>query len=383
MKKKSMQLSVLIPEAESNFLSFIVNCLFEKKGVDIYIISNREDVNIKRSRKIKNYSYYPKGLDELELISSINNELKKFKIDVIMPIDEFGIEALIKNKDKILHKDKLFFLPTLEAFYNANDKGLLAKHLLKNELPTPKSFLIKSGDSFQNDSDVKFPVLAKPTIGSGGGDGIKKFFSNEELKSFFNNNNNNNNNNNKFKYDYLIEEYIDGFDLGCNVLCKNGKLLAYTMQKGTLWSDKPFSPQIGLEFFYNQQLYDIIEKLMKSLMWNGVANIDIRFDNKTKQFLVLEINPRFWETTEASEIAGVNFPYLYCLSAINVDFEVLNYKHTKFLTLTGIKPKIKQNFLFIFNFSFLLKNTPLKYYKKNPLSILSIIYSKFKGVLNI
>ncbi|MFI1743880.1 ATP-grasp domain-containing protein [Thalassobellus sediminis] len=375
MKNVSSKLSVLIPETDSNFLPFLVNCLFEVKGINIYIISNKKDSEISRSKKIKNYCYYSKALDEIEFVTNINNELKKFEIDVIMPICEFGIETLIKKKDEILYKDKLVFLPSLEAFYKANDKGVLAEHLIKNHLPTPKSFLIKSGGDFLNYSDVKFPVLAKPTLGSGGGDGIKKFFSNEELESFFVGK--------KFKYDHLVEEYIDGFDLGCNVLCKNGKLLAYTMQKGTLWSDRPFSPQIGLEFFYNQELYNIIEKLMMSLAWNGVANIDIRFDNDTKQFLVLEINPRFWQTTEASEIAGVNFPYLYCLSTMNVDFEVPNYKHTKFLTLIGIKPTIKRNFLFILNFKFLLNNTPLKYYKKDPLPILSIIYSKFKSILNI
>lgn len=375
MKSKPSQLSILIPETNSNFLSFIINCLFEVKGVNIFIISNKKDSEIKYSKKIKNYSYYPKEIDALEYISNINNEVKQFEIDVIMPIDELGIETLIKNINNIVHKEKLVFLPTLDTFCRANDKGLLAKHLIKHQIPTPKSFLIKSGDSFQNNPEIKFPVLAKPTCGFGGGRGIEKFINDKELESFFNENN--------FEHDFLIEEFIDGYDLGCNVLCKNGKLLAYTMQKGTLWSKRPFSPQIGLEFFYNQELYDIIEKLMYSLRWNGVANIDILFDNVTKQFLVLEINPRFWETTEASEIAGVNFPYLYCLSAMKIHFEVPNYQHIKFLTLIGIKPKIKQNFLFIFNFQFLFNNTPLKYYKKDPLPLFSIIYSKYRRMLNI
>ena len=169
------QLSVLIPEANSNFLPFIVNCLFEVKGVKIYIISNKENAELKHSRKIEKYPYYPKESNELEWISNINNELKRIEVDVIMPIDEYGIEALIKNKDKISHKEKLVFLPSLETFYQANDKGLLAKHLLKHQIATPKSFLVKSGHSLNSNLEINFPVLAKPTLGFGGGKGIIKF----------------------------------------------------------------------------------------------------------------------------------------------------------------------------------------------------------------
>ena len=80
---------------------------------------------------------------------------------------------------------------------------------------------------------------------------------------------------------------------------------------------------------------------MQTLNWSGVANVDVRFDYKTKQCMVLEINPRFWLSVEASEIAGVNFPYLYCLSSLNLDFEIPNYKHIKTLNLKGLSNKIK------------------------------------------
>ena len=165
------------------------------------------------------------------------------------------------------------------------------------------------------------------------------------------------------------------------MLCENGKLLAFTMQKGTLWSDEPFSPQIGLEFFYNQELYDNVNKLMQSLNWNGVANIDIRFDNSTKKYLVLEINPRFWETTEASEIAGVNFPYLYCLASLN-KWSPPNYKHVKFLNLLGLSKTVKSNKLFLLKLKFILKNTSIKYYIKDPKPLLLITFNKIKNAIS-
>jgi D-aspartate ligase len=372
--KNIKPISVLIPEGENiNLLNFVVNCLAQAKNLSISVVFYSKFLEFRKTNKVKYFIDYPKYVSEEEWISNINNEVNKYDFDIIMPVDDYGIKTAIKYKNLLLKPEKLVLFSKSDDYFKADDKGLLAKHLNKFLIPTPKSFLIESGNSLENKPDVKLPVLAKPTLGFGGGKGIIKFTNFEDLSSYFKEN--------KFEYDFLVEEYIEGYDLGCNVLCKNGKILAYTMQKGNLWSNKPYSPQIGLEFFYNHQLYNQIEKLMQSLNWNGVANIDIRFDVKTKQFLILEINPRFWETTEASEAAGVNFPYLYCLTSLNIDFEVPKYKKIEYLNLLGLNATIKANKFFIFKFKFLFNNTTLKYYVKDPLPLLYVLFYKIKSLV--
>lgn len=374
MKSTNKKFSVLIPEAENiNLLTFVVNCLSQNKNVSIYVICYSKFSEFRKTNKVELFIDFPKYLSEEEWMYNIDNVVQKHNIDLILPVDELGIETAIKQKSLLKNPDKLVFLPNLENYVLANDKGLLAKHLSEFKIPTPKSFLIKPGNSLDINLNINFPVLAKPALGTGGGKGIINFTSPEELLEYFKKH--------EFECDYLIEEYIEGQDLGCNILSKNGKLIAYTMQKGTLWSNKPFSPQIGLEFFYNEELFNHIEKLMKSLDWNGVANVDIRYDINSKQFLILEINPRFWETTEASEIAGVNFPYLYCLSSLNIDFQEPKYNPVKFLNLLGLKETIKFNKFFIIEFKFILNNTPIKYYLKDPMPFMYIIYYKIKKMI--
>jgi len=64
------------------------------------------------------------------------------------------------------------------------------------------------------------------------------------------------------------------------------------------------------ESFYNREIIENSQKLLDSLNWNGVANIEYKLDIRDNKFKLLEINPKFWASTEMSLKAGVNFPFL-------------------------------------------------------------------------
>jgi predicted ATP-grasp superfamily ATP-dependent carboligase len=57
-------------------------------------------------------------------------------------------------------------------------------------------------------------------------------------------------------------------------------------------------------------LIEAIKKIMKSLDWSGVANIDCRYDEKEEIFKIIEINTRYWINVDASAIANVNLALL-------------------------------------------------------------------------
>ena len=75
-------------------------------------------------------------------------------------------------------------MPNLENYYIANDKGLLAEHLVKHQILTPKSFLMKAGEKFDGIKNLSFPILTKPTLGFSGGEGIFKFNNIEQTPDF-------------------------------------------------------------------------------------------------------------------------------------------------------------------------------------------------------
>lgn len=372
MKENHPKFSVLLPEGDSNLMPFVVNCLSRKKGVDIYVICNNPKAEVRKSNKIKNFSFYLKAKEEQEWIANLNTEMERFKIDIILPFDEFGIQASIKFKDQISQNEKLVFLPSLEDFLLSNNKGALAQHLKKHGVPAPTTFLFEKKEVCEK-SPTNFPIILKPLEGYGGGRGIHKFENEASLQSFYSSN--------TVDVPYLLQSYIEGYDIDCSVLCKEGEILAYTIQKGFLAGAEKFGPNVGVEFLYQDKLLNVVKRLMKSLNWNGVAHIDMRYDKSDGSYKVVEINPRFWETTEASEIAGVNFPFLYCLAFLGIEFNQPKFQPTKFLNLIGLSKSVRKNKWFLFRLKFIFSNTPLKYYLSDPKPMLNIFYNKFKSVL--
>ncbi|MBU3821437.1 ATP-grasp domain-containing protein [Flavobacteriaceae bacterium XHP0103] len=364
-----MKFSILIPDAEKNYVFAVINCLSQVSRVDIYLMSNEEHHSIKYSKHIKNHSYYPKTNDETVWLSNINNELKKYDINLVMPIFEDGIGTIIKYKDSILFKDKLCLMPSYQNFNTALNKKLLYQHMVKNKISCCTGFVFDK--YIFNNKEFRFPVLIKPVKGTEGGVGIHKFYKKKELEQFFAQNSD-------FSDAFLIEEFIEGFDLSCNVLCKDGEILLYTIQKGILFDDKPFSSPIGVKFLFDLRLLKEVEILIKSLEWSGIANIDIRYDSITDNFKIIEINPRFWGSLEASLAAGINFPYLYCLLSSGQKIEKQEYNFIEYLNFNALVKAIKNDKKLIFHIKFILNNTQLKFILNDPKLYLRKLYIRFK-----
>jgi predicted ATP-grasp superfamily ATP-dependent carboligase len=243
----------------------------------------------------------------------------------------------------------------------------------ENNLPCPKSIIIKTNE-FTKTDELNFPIVIKPVLGFRNGKGINFFESLNDVNSFFNRN--------IVNKLYLAQEYIEGYDIDCSVLCKDGEILVYTIQKGNLQGKSKFEPNIGVEFLYKEQLYHIVEKLMKSLNWSGIAHIDLRYDINDDAYKVIEINARFWLTVDLSLLAGVNFPYLYCLSSLKKEFSIPQTNFASFLTLKGLVKKIKINPLFVFKFKYIFNNTSFRFAFTDPLPILYkfVVYVKSIGL---
>ncbi|MCK0125139.1 ATP-grasp domain-containing protein [Gelidibacter sp. F2691] len=373
-----MGISVLIPDGESHLLIYVINSLSQIKEIKIFIMSNVKYIPMRYSRHIYHFSYYRKTEHEQAWISNINYEIETHKIDIVMPIFEDGIETIIKFR-KYLDSNKLCLLPTYINFETAKNKWLLTKHLLVNDIPFPKSMLYSPNASFNLDN-FRFPIILKPILETGGGDGVCFFENKEALQRHLLSE--------KIGKEQLIQEYVKGYDIGCSVLCKNGDILAFTIQRATMLNSNPFKPLLGVKFVYEEDLYKIVERLMKSLDWSGVAHIDLKYDIENKTFKVIEVNTRFWGSLDASLMAGVNFPHLYCLTSLNACFEHPKYDSINYLNLKGLAKSIIKNKSLLFDGNFILKNTPVSFALKDPLPtifkytlfIKNIVLTKIKMV---
>jgi D-aspartate ligase len=373
MKVEKTTYSILIPDGEGSSLQNVLYCVSPLKNIRLYVMSTKMNHHLRYSRHVYRFFYFPQKTHVADWIQDINQVVEENSIDVIMPIWDRGIKKLIEHKS-LLKSDKLIPLSSLDNFITAANKGLLAKHLEGVGIPVPKTVLL-SLEIIQKKEKLtlEFPILAKP-LNSGNGKGIVKFKNQDALEKHFENIG--------LKEKYILQEFKRGVDFCCNVLCYEGEILAYTIQKGTFWDSKPFTAQVGMDFVYNEPLYQMMKKLMKSLHWSGVANIDLLFDPEAEMFYVLEINPRFWNSLTASLMAGVNLPQLLIQLTIDKNIKYQGYKQFSYVNLHGLKQVYKKDKVLLFKTGFIWKNTPLRYKIDDPVPIVYMFLRRLKQGLS-
>ncbi|WP_406683903.1 ATP-grasp domain-containing protein [Seonamhaeicola sp. MEBiC1930] len=363
-------MNILIPDAEEIGLCFgVLHCLHEIDNVNVYALSS-EDNTLKYTRYLKKLVLYKKqNIEEFNFVSIIENAVENFKIDLVIPVSDSGNLLLIRNKHVFSFKNKIILLPNIETYEVSTNKYLLYKHLVNNNIPCPLTIIYNKSLDLEG---LTFPIIIKPLKESHGGSGIKKFESITEFNNYIESS--------KINNDFIIQNYINGYDIDSSVLCENGEILAYTIQKGNMNGETDFSAQIGVDFLYEKQIHETVKHLMKSLNWNGIAHIDLRYDSKDNNFKVIEINARYWQSLEGSLVAGINFPKLHILTNQGIKFPIPKYKQIKYLSDEGFYKKIKNDKSYLFKFKFLWHNTNLKYDLKDPIMI---IYSCYLFFLNV
>lgn len=205
------------------------------------------------------------------------------------------------------------------------------------------------------------PVLAKPTRGFGG-KGIELFANTAALLEFLRQTNPD------ASLEYIIQEFIPGYDVDCSVLCQEGKILAYTIQKGFLARSKAFSAPAGIDFLQDEQVFEVAANLMSALQWTGVAHIDMRYDERDQKVKILEINARYWISIIGSLIVGVNFPYLACLCALEQEFTWPNYTLGRYIAPASALKEWGKGFLGQTRAEFSFRQTGLQYILPDPLA---------------
>jgi hypothetical protein len=95
----------------------------------------------------------------------------------------------------------------------------------------------------------------------------------------------------------LVQELIEGEDIGASVYCKKGEITAFIAHK---YRRATYST------FLTDSIYQDIAKLMQVIKGDGVFNFDMRL-TPDGQIFYLECNPRFFFKIAMSMLAGINF----------------------------------------------------------------------------
>lgn len=240
--------------------------------------------------------YVTKRWDEDGYWDEIKQICIKENVGLILSLVDPELELLASQKKTF---EQMGIIPniadekTVKATY---DKMETQKFLKKNHYNSIASYVdYDSAEKSIIENKISFPLIVKPRKGSGSV-GVEIVNNINQLKQLCEQND-----------DVIIQEYIDGQELGVDVyvdLLSNQVVSIFAKKKIKMRAgetDKSVS-------YKDEKLFQLISDFTKKFGLMGVNDIDV-FE-KDGEYYISEINPRFGGGYIHAYAAGVDFPQL-------------------------------------------------------------------------
>jgi predicted ATP-grasp superfamily ATP-dependent carboligase len=351
----------------------VLRCLAQSQDVEIHVLANTMNQwkPFLHSRYIKSYRRY-RIENQAQLKEAIRKEIERTKAEVLIGAKEDIIGFIAQNADHLRSMIAVPPTPEPATLELVRDKWKLARWLEKQGLVFPATVLCPGTAGHNGDlKSLEFPVIIKPRSEFGGRK-IKSFQNYAALCGYLDRNLTTGD-------QYVIQEYIDGYDIDCSVLCRDGDVLAHTIQTGTVLRN--FAYSTGIKMVGDAKLYEFVKDMISRMAYSGIAHLDFRYDRRQECYKLIDFNPRYWNTLLGSLAAGINFPILSCLSALNRRIPNLPYqKIDYYLWKTALKEILR--YLLGLRGRVGLKQTEFIYILRDPLpemvNMAMLIRSLFK-----
>ncbi len=312
-------LTVLIPDGEYEIAFKVMTCLAQIPGTKIHVIAAKKHPRTRYSRFCASFSLRKPG-GEAVRFEQMRDIVEDKQVDVILPAHLEAVRFVSAWRERLSAIAALPLLPETDAVDLTADKGTLASFLEKNDIPTPRT--IAAALALQ-DPGITYPLLVKPRC-SAAGSGIVYCEDETALRDFIQSHEDS-------LEHYIVQEFVEGRDRSCSVLCRDGEILAHTMHERALPRTRRFTPIFSIRLIECAQTYDIVKKLMSVLNWTGIANIGFRYNAERRSVQINDFNSRFWGNLVGSMTAGVNFPYLACLAALGRPLPESRYRLQEYM----------------------------------------------------
>lgn len=319
------RLTVLVPDGESNFALSVVRCLGRDPDVRVIVASTKPAPPSRFSRYARGFLRIGPAQSDEDYVAAIGEAARRVQADVVLPVDVRAIRAFAGSGQEGV-PCSLPPQPTVELFDVVGHKGHLASWAALTGIPVPKTVYPADAETIDRDlTDADFPVLVKP-VQRGYGIGIRTFGEPEGLRRFLQQRRDSGD-----TEEVIVQSRIEGYDIDCSVLCRDGEILAYTIQQAVIAGYQPFSAPAGVRFLHHEPTLDAVRRLVASLGWSGIAHIDLRVDARDGVVKLIEVNPRYWGSLLGSLRAGVNFPALACRIAAQRGLPPFSLKDCRFV----------------------------------------------------
>jgi predicted ATP-grasp superfamily ATP-dependent carboligase len=293
-----------------------------RRGVRVHVAWCDRATPALRSRYVAEVHSIPAySKDSNDWVDSLNALVREHDYDLVMPCNDFAVVPLQLERDK-LEPNTHWYLINEEAYDIAFDKSRTSQLAQQMGIPVPTEFLLSrqqtqslarlTSVSEIERRQLRFPVFVKPRSSITQDDlehkrSVQKVKSAADLARVL-----------RRSTDVdglLIQECFEGEGVGVEVLAKDGRIvmdLQHRRLRETIDGGSTYRETMPR----NDDLVDAVAKLLCHLNYSGVAMFEFRHNPNTGDWVLLEINARFWGSLPLAIAAGVDFPF--CLYSMLV-----------------------------------------------------------------
>jgi carbamoyl-phosphate synthase large subunit len=223
--------------------------------------------------------------DENHYIEELLKKCIDNKIEAIIPLMDYELISLSKNKERFKEKGITILLSDIETIEVCLNKQLSHKFCIKNNINTPISFFKKS-----DLKNLNFPVMKKKIMGSRSvGNTILK--SSSGLDTFI-------------EGEDMIQELVSGDEFTMNILNDlNGNFVHAAFCKKI---HRHFGETEKVESLFSDEFMESAKKLSKLFKHIGIMDLDFIIDDNDAPCFI-DFNPRFGGLYPAVHLSGFNY----------------------------------------------------------------------------
>ncbi|MGA7828357.1 MAG: hypothetical protein WCA04_11885 [Geobacteraceae bacterium] len=273
------------------------------------------------------YSNPEKFIDFLTELAAKENLRKP----VLFPTSDIAVRILSQYRDK-LTPNYLVPTPPWDIIKYAYDKK--NTHMLGQEIgvPVPDTLYPEREEDLYHLS-FDFPVILKPSI-------IANFFSVIKAKALRANNRDELVKHYRFmasiidKSEIMVQELIQGGTRNLYSFCSffsdgevRGKIMARRLRQHPMDFGTATTYAITCNI---PELEEMATKVLKKMDYYGLSEVEFMFDEKTREYKLIDINTRTWAWHTLGAKAGVNFSMLLFKDMHNEGFTINSFE-------TGVK----------------------------------------------
>ena len=279
------------------------------KGLNVASASHLQNPICRYSRYNQSSLSYPSPLEFADqFLLWVEKILTDGQYDLIIPVTERTLIPIARHFHDSPYAEKIAMagLDAIETVLDKAKTSLLAKQC---DVPIPTSWDISHSsdlDNFQH--EFTYPIVVKP--GRSISDKANRVpmtvcyaHSQEALYKI---------SHELLNHTHLVlQQYFTGVGLGIELIAAHGEI-RYAFQHQRL-HEMPLTGGGRIcrkSVDIDPELLEASKKLIKALNWHGVAMVEFKKNPETGDFILIEINGRFWGSLPLAVVAGADFPYM-------------------------------------------------------------------------